>query len=185
MKIFIIILIIFFKLTNSSYSSIQDNIIKNFSQTNNFTFNFKQTVNGKDELGKCVIAYPKKIYCKYDMRYNKTLVSDGKNLVVKSDKNNQYYLYPLKKTPFNAILNKEYLINQMKNSKGILVDNKYYKFQIIKDNYEINIFFDIESLKIVGWQTEDIYKNLVVTYIHDIKYNVKIDNKIFVLPENN
>ena len=60
MKIFIIILIIFFKLTNSSYSSIKDNIIKNFSQTNNFTFNFKQTVNAKDELGKCVIAYPKK-----------------------------------------------------------------------------------------------------------------------------
>ena len=31
-------------------------------------------------MGKCVIDYPKKIYCTYIDKYNKVLVSDGNSL---------------------------------------------------------------------------------------------------------
>ena len=35
--------------------------------TNNLSFNFKQTIGKeKSEEGRCVIEYPKKIYCEYN-----------------------------------------------------------------------------------------------------------------------
>ena len=46
----------------------------------------------------------------------------------------------------------------------------------------INIFFDKVNLDLVGWQTEDLYQNLSVTYIFDVKKNKKIDYNIFKLP---
>ena len=45
-----------------SYATNKENIIKNFSKVDNLTFNFTQTINGKDESGECVIAYPKKYF---------------------------------------------------------------------------------------------------------------------------
>ena len=33
--------------------------------TNNLSFNFIQTINDKSEDGKCIIEYPKKIFCEY------------------------------------------------------------------------------------------------------------------------
>ena len=47
------------------------------------------------------------------------------------------------------------------------------------------MFFDKKSLSLIGWQTEDIYQNLVVTFISSVKINQKIDDKIFILPTNN
>jgi len=49
----------------------------------------------------------------------------------------------------------------------------------------INIFFDKDSYDLIGWQTEDIYQNLVVTYIFNIKKNSIINKKIFKLPQPN
>ena len=49
----------------------------------------------------------------------------------------------------------------------------------------INLFFDKINLTLVGWQTEDVYQNLVVTFISSVKINQKIDDKIFTLPKNN
>ena len=39
----------------------------------NISFNFIQTINGKDEKGICTIKYPKKIFCEYEKRNNKIL----------------------------------------------------------------------------------------------------------------
>ena len=47
----------------------------------------------------------------------------------------------------------------------------------------INIFFDKDSYDLIGWQTEDIYQNLVVTYIFNVKKNSNVDKKIFKLPQ--
>ena len=51
--------------TNYLYGSTKDKIINNLSKINNFSFNFIQTIEGKDEEGNCIIKYPKKIYCVY------------------------------------------------------------------------------------------------------------------------
>ena len=37
----------------------------------------------------------------------------------------------------------------------------------------------------MGWQTEDVYQNLVITFISKVKTNQKIDKNIFKLPKIN
>ena len=62
------ILLIFFiiNLNNFSFGSIKENIISNLQNIDNLSFNFEQNINGKIEIGNCVIEYPKKIFCNYD-----------------------------------------------------------------------------------------------------------------------
>ena len=115
----------------------------------------------------------------------KLMVSNGKSLVIKNKNINQYYVYPLNRTPLNLILDKKYLINKIKNLNSRIIENKYVNFTIINDKYEINIFFDLESLNLIGWQTEDIYQNLAITFISNVKLNQKISEDIFKLPKRN
>ena len=182
------IILTFFFLLNfiePLYASVKDEIINNLIKINNLSFNFKQTIDEKTEEGNCIIEYPKKIFCSYNNLKKKIMVSNGKSLVIKNQINNQYYRYSLKKTPLELILDKDFLINQIKNLEGRDVDGKYINFSIINNNNEINIFFDKKTLNLIGWQTEDIYQNLVITYIYKIKYNQKIKKNIFKLPNMN
>ena len=181
------ILIIFFTLNFYSpvYSSVKDKIISKMKLTNNLSFNFIQTINNKNEDGKCIIKYPKKILCEYNNSKKKIIVSNGKSLVIKNRNSGNYYIYPLRRTPLEFLLDKKYLISKMKTLELRKIDNKYLSFKISEHNNEINMFFDKKSLSIVGWQTEDIYQNLAITFISSVKINQKIDNKIFILPKNN
>ena len=181
----ILIIFLLFNLLNTAHAALKDEIILNLEKTNNLSFNFKQTINGKIEEGNCIIEYPKKIYCLYNNLNKKIMVSDGKSLVIKNQINNSYYYYPLKKTLLNLILDKKYLIDQIKKLEGRIVDNKYFNFTLINNNNKINIFFDKQTLNLVGWQTEDIYQNLVITFIYKIKLNQKIDKNVFKLPQMN
>ena len=106
------ILIIFFLLAITEISASEKNAIKkNLKEIDNFSFNFEQNINDKIEKGNCTIQYPKKIYCEYDSSNKKILVSNGKSLVIKSK--TSYYLYPLKSTPLNLILDKDFLLQKI------------------------------------------------------------------------
>ena len=131
LKKIILIFFFLFILIKPLYASIEDKIIKNLIKTDNLTFNFKQTINEKTEEGKCIIEYPKKIFCLYNNYNKKIMVSNGRSLAIKNQVSNQYYLYPLKKTPLELILDKNFLINQIKDLEGRTVDDKYINFIII------------------------------------------------------
>ena len=79
------------------------------------------------------------------------------------------------------LLDKDFLLNGIINSEEKIVNDKYYNFSLKNKDHKINIFFDKNSNDLVGWQTEDLYQNLAVTYIYNIKKNNKIDKKIFRL----
>ena len=64
-KLFIIL--IFFSIISNVSASIKENIIKKFTDIKNVSFDFEQNINGKIENGNCIIEYPKKIYCKYNL----------------------------------------------------------------------------------------------------------------------
>ena len=179
---FIIFLIILNFIIHAE-ASIKDEIIFSFKKIENISFIFKQTIDEKIEEGNCIIKYPKKIFCSYDNSKRKIIVSNGKSLVIKNQTTNQSFIYPLKKTPLNLILDKDFLLNQIIKSEGRLVDNRYYNFIIKNKDHKINIFFDKNSYELIGWQTEDLYQNLVVTFIYNIQKNKNIDNKLFKLPE--
>ena len=76
----------FFFLQNNAQASNKSNILNKLSKIENISFNFIQTINGKDERGECIIKYPKKIFCEYERRKNKILVSNGTSLVIKNHK---------------------------------------------------------------------------------------------------
>jgi outer membrane lipoprotein-sorting protein len=181
----VIIILLFFSFYLPGNSSPKDKIISQMKLTNNLSFNFKQTINDKSEDGKCIIEYPKKIFCVYNNANKKNLVSNGRSLVIKTNNKGSYYRYPLNKTPLEFLLDKEYLISKIKELEPRDIDNKYLNFKIFENNNEINIFFDKKDLNLIGWQTEDIYQNLSITFISSIKKNNEIDEKIFKLPENN
>ena len=181
----LIIFIFCFFFSLNAYSSIKKNIINNLKKTNNLSFEFEQNINEKTEKGKCIIEYPKKIYCLYKNKSKKLLVSDGKHLVIKNQASNQYYIYPIEKTPLNLILDKEFLIDKMKLTKSDIINKKFYRFKFIEGDNQINIFFDKKSLNLIGWQNIDIYQNLVVTYMYNIKSNTEIKKDQFKLPGQN
>ena len=160
----------------------KEKIIINLNNTTNFSFQFEQNINGKIESGNCTIEYPKKIYCAYN-KNEKILVSNGKSLVIKTI--SSYYRYPLKKTPLNLILDKNFLINKIYILEESIIDNSYIKYTIIENENKIDIFFDIISLDLIGWQTKDIYQNTALTLISFISKNQNIQKKLFKLPIQN
>ena len=183
LKIIIFFLILNFY--NQAQASINDKIILKLKQTNNLSFYFKQTINEKNEKGYCTIKYPKKIYCTYKNTNKKIIVSNGKSLVIKNRSSGTYYMYPLNKTPFEFLLDKNYLIEKINNLESKEIENKYIYFEILENNNKINIFFDKKTFNLIGWQTEDIYQNLVITFISSIEINQKINDRIFILPKRN
>ena len=178
------ILIIFFSLAITEISASEKNAIKkNLKEIDNFSFNFEQNINGKIEKGNCTIQYPKKIYCEYDSSNKKILVSNGKSLVIKSK--TSYYLYPLKSTPLNLILDKDFLLQKISIMEEKLINEELINYKFVEDNNEINIFFSRKNYNLIGWQTIDIYQNLNNTYLSSITKNQKLKKNLFKLPAQN
>ncbi len=160
----------------------REKIIENLRNTENLSFEFEQNINGKIEIGNCTIKYPKKMHCIYKKK-KKILVSNGKSLVIKTL--SSYYRYPLKNTPLNLILDKNYLINKIYNLKEKIIDQSYINYSITENQNKIDVFFDINSFNLIGWQTKDIYQNTATTLLYSISTNQKIKKRLFNLPKQN
>ena len=180
-KYFIILFLILF--SNNTLAEIKDKIIQNLKDTDNFSFDFEQNINGKIENGNCKVKYQKKIYCYYDTNNKKILVSNGKSLVIKTK--TSFYLYPLEKTPLNLILDKNYLLEKINSLEEKIVEDKFVRFTFIENDNEINIFFNKKNYNLIGWQTLDIYQNLSITYLYSVLKNQNLDKNLFVLPKQN
>ena len=111
------------------------------------------------------------------------MVSNGKSLVIKTI--SSYYRYPLKKTPLNLILDKNFLIKKIYSLDENIIDNSYIKYTIIENENKIDVFFDVSTLDLIGWQTKDIYQNTALTLINFISKNQNIEKKLFRLPIQN
>ena len=176
----LLFIVIFFSIISNVSASTKENIIKKFANIENVSFDFEQNINGKIEKGNCIIEYPKKINCKYNSGNQKTLVSDGKSLVIKTL--SSYYSYPLEKTPLDTILNKEFLLKKLKNLDQRDAGDDFINFNFVKNENEINLFFDKKTYNLIGWQTVDIYQNISITYLSSIKRNQKLKKELFKLP---
>ena len=179
---YLLVFFLLFSVTNSNANN-KENIINNLKETKNINFDFEQNINKKIEKGNCIIEYPKKIFCEYSGSNNKILVSNGNSLVIKT--NVSYYLYPLKKTHLNLILDKNYLINKIYNLEERVIDDYFINYKINENGSEINIFFDNQSFNLIGWQTKDIYQNLNITFLSSVKINEPINKNLFKLPLRN
>ena len=175
------LLIIFYCLlfVSNSNANNKEKIINNLKIINTLSFKFEQNIEGKIENGNCIIEYPKKMHCSYE-KNNKVLVSNGKSLVIKTL--SSYYRYPLKNTPLNLILDKNFLIEKISNLNEKNIDHTYIYYTIIEDKNEIDIFFDTKTFDLVGWKTKDVYQNTTSTFLYSILKNIEIKKKLFNLP---
>ncbi len=180
-KYFLILFLIL--ISNDTLAEIKDKIIQNLSDTNNFSFDFEQNINGRIENGNCKVKYPKKIYCYYDTSNKKILVSNGKSLVIKTK--SSFYLYPLERTPLDLILDKNYLLKKINGVEEKIVEDKFVRFSFVENDNQINIFFNIKNYNLIGWQTLDIYQNLSITYLYSVLKNQDLDDDLFILPKQN
>ena len=179
---FFLIVLIFF--SQKSFSSTKEKIINNFVKINNISFEFQQKIDDKVEVGKCYIKYPKLIYCLYDNKDKKEIVSNGKTLVIKNNRYNKTYIYPLKTTPLEYILDKEFILTKIKNLEPI-INNNTIEFLIPTKKKLLSIFFNIQTYDLAGWKTIDIYQKEVIFQINNLEKNIDIDDKRFKLPTLN
>ena len=173
---FLFLLIIFVSSTNT-YADVAKKIINNLEKTSNYNFNFIQKINNRKETGNCILVFDRKLNCKYD-NSGKILISDGKNLIIKNKNSDFPNFYKLKNTSFYKLLDKNYLINQLKSGD---IKNKKEKM-FLKLNYQnidIKVFFDNKKLFLKGWETTDIYSNSVLTEISIIEINKAVNEDIF------
>ena len=162
----------------------KEKIINNFNKTNNISFEFQQRIDDKIEVGKCYIKYPKLIYCLYDNKDKKEMVSNGRALVIKNNRYNKTYIYPLKTTPLQYILDKEFILTKIKNLEPI-INNNTIEFLIPTKKKLLSIFFNIQTYDLAGWKTIDIYQKEVIFQINNLEKNIDIDDKRFKLPTLN
>ena len=175
---YIIFILIFFYPINI-FASSKEMIKNKLDETDNISFKFIQKIGEKTEHGECIILYPKKILCKYDGKYKKILVSNGKSLVINSKKIKNYLRYQLKDTPLDLILDKKFLLNKLDQVETIEENDETFSFKIIHNKNLLNIFFDKNSYEIKGWTTTDIYLNKVETKLSNIETNIMINDRIF------
>ena len=184
LKIIFFFLIVFTLFSEKSFSSPKEKIINNFNKINNISFKFQQRIDDKIEVGKCYIKYPKLIYCLYDNKDKKEMVSNGRALVIKNNRYNKIYIYPLKTTPLQYILDKEFILNKIKNLEP-KINNNTIEFSIYTKKKLISIFFNNKTYDLAGWKTIDIYQKEVIFQINNLEKNIDIDDKRFKLPTLN
>ena len=185
-KLFFFLKIFLFYQISISYSlaDLQKNIVDQLSKTETLIFDFKQKIADKEEEGNCFIKYPLLMKCSYDNLKQKTIISNGKSVAVIKKKYKKIYLYPIKSTPLSFLLQKEKIINLVKNTKPNESDSELIEFIFFdKKKNNVKIFFDKNSLNLKGWETVDAYSNKVIFKIKNLKINNQILDSFFKIPQ--
>ena len=165
-------------------ADLQQNIIKKLTSTKTMTFNFQQKIEEKKEVGICFIKYPLLIKCEYKNEKGKTLISNGKSIAIIKKKYKKIYRYPIESTPLFVILDKDKVLNLIKNTRPSKIDSNTIEFEFTnKKLNKLIILFNSKNLEFKGWKTVDAYSNNVSFLISDTKINNQIVDSFFIIPK--
>ena len=83
-KLFFLLKIFFLYLIsiNIVLADLQKNLINKLTATQTLTFDFKQKIADKEEVGNCFIKYPLLMKCNYKKLKEKTIISNGKTVAI-------------------------------------------------------------------------------------------------------
>ena len=185
-KLFFLLKIFFFYLLsiNISLADLQKNLINKLRTTQTLTFDFKQKIEDKEEVGSCFIKYPLLMKCNYENLKEKTIISNGETVAIIKKKYKKIYLYPVKSTRLFFILKKEKIINLVRNTKPIEINSNLIGFIFTgKKTNKLKILFDKSSLELKGWETKDAYSNKVSFEINNLIINNQIVDDFFKIPQ--
>ena len=182
-KFFVLnIFFIFFLSTGIASGDLKKKIINKLTGIKTLSFDFKQTIADKKEVGSCLIKYPLLMKCNYQNKKQKVIISNGKTIAIIKKKYKKIYLYPIKTTPLFFILKKENIINLIRKSKTIEINGNLIEVKFINKKNNIKIFFDSESLNLKGWETKDMYSNNVSFLIKNLEFNKQVPDDFFYIP---
>jgi len=180
-----IFVILFFNLflLNNSNSTLQEKLINNLEQTNTLSFDFIQKIEEKEEIGNCYIKYPLLMKCNYKDLKGKIVISNGKTVAIIKKKYKKIYYYPIKITPLIIILEKNKILNLLKNNEPVSINASTVEYKLTqKGSGILKIFFDTNSFNLKGWETKDVYSNNVSFIINNLKTNNQIVDDFFKIP---
>ena len=178
------IIFIYLLYATVAFADLRKNLINELISTKTLSFNFKQKIAEKEEIGNCFIKYPLLMKCNYQNLKQKTLISDGKTVAIIKKKYKKIYYYPIKTTPLFTILNKEKILNLIRNNKPTKVDSNIIEFEFIdKKSNKLKILFDKNTLELKGWETKDAYSNNVSFIISNLIINNQIVDDFFKIPQ--
>ena len=181
---FLIFFFIFINFFINVHANEKKLIIDRITDINNIIFDFKQTTNDKKEMGKCILVFDNKLSCDYEDSMQKRILINNKTLVVYQKRYDKKFFYPISKSPFVKIFNKNSLIDLIKESTYLLNNNIELTY-ITENKEEIVIFFDKDTYNLVGWRIIDQLKN-IINFSIKIKYvNSEINPLIFKIPSTN
>ena len=182
-KFFVLnIFFIFFLSTGIASGDLKKKLINKLTGIKTLSFDFKQTIADKKEVGSCLIKYPLLMKCNYQNKKQKVIISNGKTIAIIKKKYKKIYLYPIKTTPLFFILKKENIINLIRKSKTIEINGNLIEVKFINKKNNIKIFFDSESLNLKGWETKDMYSNNVSFLIRNLEFNKQVPDDFFYIP---
>ena len=165
-------------------ADLQKNLINKLTATQTLTFDFKQKIADKQEIGNCFVKYPLLMKCNYKNSKGKIIISNGKTVAIIKKKYKKIYLYPIKSTPLSFILEKEKIINLIRNSNPSKFNSDLIEFIFSdKKTNEVKMLFDKNSLELKGWETNDAYSNKVNFEINNLIINNQIVDDFFKIPQ--
>ena len=166
-----------------SLADLQKNLINKLTAIKTLSFDFKQKISDKEEIGNCFIKYPLLMKCNYQNFKQKTIISNGKTVAVIKKKYKKIYYYPIKLTPLFFILKKEKIINLIRKNQPTEINAGLIEFEFIdQKTNKVKILFDKNSLEFKGWKTKDVYSNNVSFTINNLKINNQIMDDFFKIP---
>ena len=185
-KIFFLLKIFFLFLLsiNIVLADLQKNLINKLTATQTLTFDFKQKIADKEEIGNCFIKYPLLMRCNYKNSKGKIIISNGKTVAIIKKKYKKIYLYPIKSTPLSFILEKEKIIDLIRKSNPSELNSDLIGFIFSdKKTNKVKMLFDKNSLELKGWETNDAYSNKVNFEINNLIINNQIVDDFFKIPQ--
>ena len=72
-----------------------------------------------------VIKYPLLMKCDYENFKQKSIISNGKTVVIIKKKYKKIYYYPVKATPLFTILQKSKILNLVRNNRPTKINSSY------------------------------------------------------------
>jgi len=178
------IFFVYFFFTGTSSADLQKDLINKLTATRTLSFDFKQKISDKEEIGNCFIKYPLLMKCNYKNLKQKTIISNGKTVAIIKKKYKKIYYYPIKATPLFFILKKEKIINLIRKNLPSEINSTLVEFEFIdKGTSKVKILFDKNSLEFKGWKTKDAYSNDVNFTIYNLKTNSQIVDNFFKIPQ--
>ena len=139
LKLTFIIIFFYLLLINVSNANLQEKIISKLKEVKTLSFDFKQKISDKEEVGICFIKYPLLMKCNYKNLKQKTIISNGKSVAIIKRKYKKIYRYPVKSTPLFIILKKQEIIKLIRKHPPTEIRANLIKFEFI--DKKKNIYF--------------------------------------------